>query len=80
MSWYNEEAYESLRRRGYTSFNSNYGYLMYGDYDTQDHGYYNRSGDRWDDGSFMGDGSFYMAAGSERCRHPTRSPLAECPH
>lgn len=77
MSWYNEEAYESLRRRGYTSFNGNYGYLMYGDYDPRDHGHYNRSGEHWDD-SFMGDGSFYMAAGSERCRHPTRSPLAAC--
>ena len=67
MSWINEEAYESLRRRGFSSFNGNYGYLMYGDYDPQERSYYNRSGNPWDDGP-MSDSSFYMAAGSERCR------------
>ena len=78
MSWYNEEAYAALRARGYSSFSGNYGYLMYGDYDPRDHAaFYNRSRDPWDDGSpFKGDGTFYMAAGSEQHHRALPRPFA----
>ena len=78
MSWYNEEAYAALRARDYSSFSGKYGYLMYGDYDPREHAaFYNRSRDPWENGSpFKGDGTFYMAAGSEQHHRALPRPFA----